>query len=248
MGDNLMLTAIERLTTPHRSLVAQQNDAGISCVSVVEHLPLLHQLKNAIGGNIGRHANVTQAREKIPLNTGALELFEQIANQVDKWLRARESVRRPAFEQLWSAVSRWYIVYENDRRRGRYDRATERDIERTIHGWVRDIDNMFDPPTVFEITRIFAGHDVPERCPVCFNSHAIDPKTSNRVTALVIEYRNLGHDTLTHANAHCRFCGELWPGSHGIRSLRWELDQNNLSPEEAAKVARFGLDMPEMAA
>lgn len=244
---NYLLAAIERLTLPHRTLVAQANEAGISCVSTVEHEALLKALKGAIGGNVGRYASGQQAREKTPLNLAAFEKFKVIAAQVEKWRAVYEQKRRPVYEELWIALGRWYLLYENDRRKGRVSRDTEVSVERTVIGWVREIDNMFDPPNVFEITKESNGRDTPERCPICFEQFAHDPKTGDRVTALITEYRNLGNDTLTFANSHCRFCGHVWPGLYGIRALKYELEHPSLSPAEMAVVERFGMHEPEHA-
>lgn len=234
---NYLLSAIERLTLPHRTLVAQQNDAGISCVSEVNHQALLKQLKAAIGGNVGRHASAQQAREKAPMNVAAFEKFNEIADQVAKWRKSTESFRRPVYEELWIALGRWYLTYENDRRKGRVSRAAEAEVEATIFGWVRDIDNMFDPPNTVEITK---------RCPICFESWAYN-KDGDLITAVVIEYRNLGPDTLTYANGHCRACERIWHGISAIRWLSYELEHPALSPAEMAVVERFGMHEPEHA-
>lgn len=232
---NYLLSAIERLTLPHRTLVAQQNDAGIGCVSEVHHQALLKQLKAAIGGNVGRHAASQQAREKTPINLQAFEKFKEIATQVKKWRATQETTRRPVYEELWIALGRWYLGYENERRKGRISRDAEAAVERTILGWVRDVDNIFDPPNIVEITK---------RCPICFESWAYNTD-GDLVTAVVIEYRNLGHDTLTYANGHCRACEHIWHGISAIRWLSYELEHPALSPAEMAEVERFGLHEPE---
>lgn len=233
--DNPMLTAIERLTLPHRTLVAQQNDAGISCVSAVEHEPLLRMLKNAIGGNVGRYASAQQAREKTPMNVAAFEKFKAIGKFVHEWRARLEPSRRPVYEELWTALGRWYIQFENERRKGRVSRDDEIATERIVYGWVREIDNMFDPPNVVEITK---------RCPLCFESWARD-EYGDMVTAVVIEYRNIGLDTLTHANGICRACDRIWHGISAIRWLSYELEHPALSPAEMEVVERFGMHEPE---
>lgn len=232
---NYLLEAIERLTLPHRTLVAQQNDAGISCVSEVHHEALLKQLKAAIGSNVGRHSTSQQAREKTPINLAAFEKFKEIATQIREWRDANEPLRRPVYEELWIALGRWYLTFENQRRKGRISRDMEADVEATIFRWVRDVDNMFDPPNVVEITK---------RCPLCFESWAYN-SDGDLVTAVVIEYRNIGPDTLSHANGHCRACEHIWHGISAIRWLSYELEHPSLSPTEMAVVERFGLHEPE---
>src|SRR5690606_7561229 len=58
--------AVERLTQPHRTQVRQTLPSGDEHVATVAHAPLLKTLKDAIGGEVGRHATGKQAFEKTP--------------------------------------------------------------------------------------------------------------------------------------------------------------------------------------
>ena len=229
MTDNWMLEAVERLTLPHKSRVLQTNDAGISCISEVDHEPLLKALKDAIGSGVGRHASATQGREKIPLNPAALELFDEIADDVTTW--SKHLPTADPSDTLWHRLGKWYVDFENRRRGNQLSLEQEREFEKVIVGWDRRITDMFDPPSVFELTRIVDGHNRPEACPECDQSVAFEPKTGNHITALIVEYREMGPETLDLAVACCRSCGTVWKGRNAIRALRWAIDH----PEDKEK-------------
>lgn len=59
----------------------------------------------------------------------------------------------------------------------------------------------------------------PAPCPECGERFAFDPATGDRITALVIEYREAGERTLEAATATCRSCGIGWKGKGGLEEL-----------------------------
>ena len=232
MADNFLLDAVQRLTTKSTTRVEQVNtyDDGrtpITCVSVVTHEPLLTQLRDAVVGGIGSHEGSKAARERIPFDAGALELFDSITRQVNAWYLGLPGEK----EHLYVGVrlTRWYVHFENERRAGKVTLSREADTLRMLEGWVRSIESMFDPPTVFELTNIVGGRNVPIACPVCGSPRAFDRKTGDVMTALVIEYRNLGELTLDKATGMCRACETVWRGRTGVRELRWLIDEQGVS-------------------
>ena len=69
----------------------------------------------------------------------------------------------------------------------------------------------------------------PAQCPICGERYAHDPKTGDQITAIILEYRNIGTETLDKATGLCRFCTTVWRGRTGLRELRWAID----NPTEA---------------
>ena len=238
MSDNYLLDAIQRLTSTTTTRVEQINeyDDGrdpITCVSTVTHEPLLLQLRDAVAGGIGSHKGSTSARERIPFDAGALELFGSIAGKINGWYLELPGEKEHL--HIHTRLTRWYLWFENERRAGRVTETVERARTKTLEGWVRSIENMFDPPTVFELTeivggtlvdgKIIGGRNVPIACPVCGNSKAFDKKTGDVMAALVVEYRAVGPSTFEQATGLCRFCEQVWRGGTGVRELRWMIDQ-----------------------
>lgn len=209
---NYLLDAVDRLSLKHISKVEQEKN-GIRCVSTVDHEPLLLMLRDSVAGGIGSHSGSSSARERIPFDAGALALFDSISHQVNGWYIVLPNAREDRY--LWDRLRDWYTDFENRRRAGKVTESVEHDTVRIVEGWARSIEAMFDPPQVLEVT---------DACPMCGGRYAIDTKTGDRITALVIEYRNLGLDTLDKATGLCRSCLVVWRGSHGLREMRWDID------------------------
>jgi len=210
---NYLLDAVDRLTQRHITRVVQSNPQGITCTSEVDHDPLLIQLRAAVAGGIGSHAGSSSARERIPFDANALRLFDEIADQVNLWYRALAG--HVEERTLQDRMRDWYIDFENRRRAGKVSDVVEHDTLKLVEGWARQIEEMFDPPTKIELVG---------SCPMCGERYAHDPKSGDRITAIVIEYRNLGVETLDKATGLCRFCLAVWRGPIGLRELRWAVD------------------------
>lgn len=216
MADNPLLDAVDKLTRTHTTRVLQANDAGISCISEVEHEPLLLLLRDAVVGGTSAHAGSSPARERIPFDAGALALFDEIVAQVNAWYRLVPGAVEERHVQ--DRLRDWYVDYENRRRAGQVTDAADWDTVRLVEGWAHRIAGMFEPPVKLELTT---------GCPVCGERFAFDPKTGDRVTAIIIEYRNLGEETLDKATGLCRSCEAVWKGRAGLRELRWLVDEKD---------------------
>lgn len=72
------------------------------------------------------------------------------------------------------------------------------------------------------VTRVTKVQPAP--CPICGERYALNPKTGDQMTAIIIEYRNIGAETLDKATGLCRFCDTVWRGRNGLRELRWLVD------------------------
>ena len=214
MTDNYLLDAVDKLTLNHITKVAQSNEAGISCISEVDHEPLLLQLREAIAGGIGsKGASGSDGSTRIPFDPGAQALFDSIARQINAWYQTLPGAVEERY--IHDRLRDWYIDYSNRLRAGKVSEATERDTLRVVEGWVRRIEAMFDPPTTLELTT---------GCPVCEQRWAYDPKTGDKIAAIIIEYRNIGVETFDKATGLCRSCEAVWRGGSALRALRYDID------------------------
>jgi hypothetical protein len=208
-----LLDAVDALTLPTTVKVIQ----GPGKPTVIKHEPLLTQLEAAVAGNTGSHEGSSKTLERIPIDPGALELKGSISSTVMSWqLRLSKSVK---FDTVAGQLRAWYAAYIGTVR----TEHTDLQYERILTGWNQQITNMFDPPTRLEITA---------PCPLCNARVSVDPGTGNQVTAVVVEYLEIGADTLDQASGSCRACGVVWKGRSALRELRWLIEL-----AEAAAVA-----------
>jgi len=200
-----LLDAVDALTLPTTVKVIQ----GPGKPTVIKHDPLLTQLEAAVAGGIGSHAGASPSRERIPLNADAMRLCDEVGGKLIRWqLRQSRSVR---FDTLAGQLRAWYAAYIGTVR----TEHTDLQYERILTGWHREITNMFDPPTRLEITAA---------CPLCNARVSVEPGTGNQVTAVVVEYLEIGAATLDEATGLCRACGVVWKGRAGLRELRWLIE------------------------
>ena len=224
---NWLLDAVDKLTLKHITKVSQSNEAGISCISEVDHDPLLLQLRDAVAGGIGSHSGSSSPRERIPFDPGALRMWDEIVGKINAWYRDLPNAREE--RHIHDRLRDWYIDYSNQLRAGKISDTADREIVKLVEGWVRLIEAIFDPPITLELTD---EDGQPSACPECGARYAIDPKTGDRITSLGIEYRNLGVETMEKATGLCRSCGATWRGGSGLRAMRWAVD-NEVPPTES---------------
>lgn len=235
--ENYLLLAVDKLTKPHTSKVLQsktveQRDAegevvasiDIACVSVVDHEPLLLRLRDAVVGGIGSKGGSSDGSARIPFDPGAQALFDRIAQQINAWYIELPNARED--RTITSRLRDWFIAFENRRRAGQTLSDEEESTLRLVEGWVRAIETMFDPPTMLEITEdVYGAPPQAAACPVCGGRYAIDESSADRIIALVVEFRDLGIETLEKSTGLCRSCGFVWRGSSGLREMRYALEQ-----------------------
>ncbi len=248
MSDNYLLDAIDALTLPRTVRIVQPDPkgSGIECVADgVEDAPIV-RLREAIAGNTGSHAGSSDPRTRIPLDPGALGLYNRIEERILEWYVGL--LKTPPHLLPEKNLREWY--------RGiRYglssnvmvDEGLEAEVTRQVTSWVRQIGDMFDPPIRLEVTRRVqiplvsprTGERLywpdgslrvrlstqPAHCPRCDQATARDPGTGDQTTALIIEYRQSQIDqALEAAAARCRSCESTWTGELGIRELRRDID------------------------
>lgn len=217
-----LLTAVDALTLPSVVKV-KQSEGDREWVTECRQVPLLVQLEAAVAGGIGSHAGSSPARERMPIDAGALELLSQIDALVSNWYWSVPNVRLKV--DLSTRLRVWYVHHANLVRGGKLSAAEEAKTTRLVEGWVLQIRGMFDPPIRLELTELVEGLSVPVACPECGERFAFDPNTGDRVTAVVVEYRELGEETLDKAVGSCRSCSAVWRGRSSLRALRWLLDE-----------------------
>lgn len=214
--DNFLLDSIDRLTLNHITKVLQTKQVGdleIACISDVDHAPLLRMLRDAVAtGNDGKNG-ATSGSSFLPINPAAVEMWDAIVKQINTWHRALPAPREHKY--IWERLREWYVDYENRRRAGKITESMEADTLKLVEGWARNISAMFDPPVTLEIT---------SPCPICGERWAFDPRTGDQIGALIIEYRNVGAETLDKATGLCRSCANVWHGRSALRELRFDIE------------------------
>jgi len=200
-----LLDAVDALTLPTTVRV----DQGLGHPTVIKHAPLLDQLEAGVAGGIGSHAGASPARERMPIDAGALQLVDDISSTVMGWkLRLSKGAR---FGSLSFRLRDWYVAYIGTVR----SEHSDREYERVLSGWQGQVSGMFDPPTRLEITA---------PCPLCAARFTVDALTGNSGAAVVVEYREVGAATLDEASGLCRACGAVWKGRSALRELRWLIE------------------------
>lgn len=221
-----MSEAVDALTLPRRVKIMQANETD-SWVTEVTHDALLIQLRDAVVGGISKHAGSSPGNERIPFDSGALELFDGIANTVNAWYIAVPVPRQHLL--ITDRLRAWYVHHANLLRAGKVSQEVDRATTNTLAGWVVEIESKFDPPITLELLHKVGNRTVPANCPIesCGAQWALNPSSGDRMVALVVEYREIGAETLDQAVGKCRACGAEWQGRFALRSLRYQLDQQN---------------------
>jgi len=210
-----LLDAVDALTLPTTARV----DQGAGPPTVIKHAPLLDQLEAAVAGGIGSHAGASAYRERMPLNADAMRLVDEVSGEVMRWhLRLSSAVR---FGSLAGRVRAWYVLHVGTVTSEHTDKA----FAGVLEGWQREVEALFDPPTRLEVTA---------PCPMCAARFSTDERTGDRVTAVTVEYREVGVLTLDEAVGSCRACKVVWKGRSALRELRWLIEVAEAQTEEAA--------------
>lgn len=205
-----LAAAVRRLVEPFR-VPTLQDDARLT---VVDHDPLLKQLRGAIVGGTGHHPGgaTSEAHTRLPFDAGAQAIYANIERIVRTWHRVADL--RPAVN-LEGALVDWYRHYRAQADLGRlpegsYDRRAAR-VER----WCEQIEALFDPPTLVPLR---------DACPRCSRNRVVNAE-GEHVLALVVEYWKVG-ERVTRTNARCRGsdCAAEWPGWNGVSALMEILD------------------------
>jgi hypothetical protein len=176
---------------------------------------LLSSIRDAVCSGIGSHEGHTPLAEKNILNTGALELYTDIEEQISHLHHALTG--KPDYLYPEQTLAAWCVAFAAQIRAGRVSETTQTEVRDLLDGWVARIRAYFDPPRMLEITT---------SCPVCGERYAYNPDTGGQIPAVVVQFRDtLGPTMLDEATGMCRFCEAQWKGRHALRELRFEIDK-----------------------
>lgn len=188
-----------------------------------EDAPLLDQLREAIGNNIGGAGGGKSPRERTPIDVAAFSLHEAIDGRVRAWMMEMGATPGKDLTATQMLPS-WYVLWSA---------GNPADIDLLRHAavleaWERGILDVLAPPKRIEIT---------SACPVCGNewinvglklpNGEDDPDDVERVRVLVAVER----ESIDKSFAMCRACEKVWLGVGPMRQLRIAIDD-----AEAAKV------------
>lgn len=227
-----LLTAVDALTLPSVVKV-KQSDGDREWTTECRQDALLIQLRDAVAGGIGSHAGASAARERMPIDAGALELWAHIEGVVSSWYWAIPDVRLSRREVMMRSgvdvsmrLRVWYVHHANQVRAGKVSQLADLEVTRMVEGWVSKIRGTFDPVIRLDFYELVDGKPMPVACPIeeCGARYAFDPKTGDRIIAVVLEYRDLGAETIDKAVGRCRSCEHEWAGGYGVRELAYYLD------------------------
>lgn len=252
-----LLAAVQKLTDPYHDLkIIADDEPGVShdgyelgtdhkTTARLKRDGLLKQLRNAIVGGIGSHEGAAAGRERIPFDTGAMELYDAIERDITE--RFVVLLRKPLHLELEATLREWRLAFMDayDKKRVTDD-ALHRAV-RVMESWATKIENHFDKPKQLEVTINLYKRDpesgeivtetidgkekpvvlrrYPAPCPNCGEAFAHNPKTGDKTFSLLLEYRELGVDTISSATGLCRFCEEVWTAGSGMRELAWQVEE-----------------------
>lgn len=229
------MTAAARLAeTPERTLLDAVDDLSLPrrtanwVDGALVHRtdpPLLEDLRDAIGSNIGGSGGGKQARERTPIDLAAFQVYERIDGTIRAWLA--DLGARPGKDVLPErALRSWYVLWS-----ARAANAVLEPRFRVIlDGWADEIRDKLDPPNRIEITA---------PCPVCgqewkniglkLDTGEDDPDDVERVRVLNAVER----ESLSDSYAMCSACGTVWFGVSRMRELRIAIDDAEKAREPA---------------
>ena len=181
--------------------------------------PLLDQLQAAVASSLGGDGFGKSARERVPIDTSALMLYEMIDGRVRSWLD--ELGARPGKTvTVTQALRTWYVMWSA----GHHDDHLEDRYRSVIVSWEQQIMDKLQPPKRIEITA---------PCTVCgkewmnvglkLSNGADDPEDLEMVRVLNAVERS----TLEESYAVCRACSTVWLGVGRMRELRASLDDRD---------------------
>lgn len=232
-----LLYAVEALTmerTIHTTIT--DDDGAWLRIHSEQHPPLLTML---IDGT-GQSRNAGSADPGIPIDADALEMWGQVRDLIRLWSKQLGV----AFDgdDLLGSVQRWHSRHDALVRSAGLSEEINRDVTRMVEGWVRMIEQKFDPPEKREWK---------DACPAWVR---LPDGTQRRCGARRVvkngEERfaiNLNVTTLT---AECSTCGEKWVGERGVAMLRyetnlWEMEKAEVEAARMSELERLAGDTPE---
>lgn len=235
MSDNQPTTMQELLNTldvltKDAHVVEWQGDGEARTIFKRTDPPLLDRLHAAIVSDTGGNGSGKAARERAPLDIGALQLFDSIDGRARAWLD--EVGARPGKDvEVTQILQSWYVLWgasnPSDGLAGNYLNV--------LDGWVNAINDVLSPPKRIELT---------SKCPICNQEWVSvglkmpngddDPNDAERVRVLVAVER----ESINESYATCKACSRVWKGVGAMRQLRILIDDMDArEAEESAAIA-----------
>lgn len=167
------------------------------------HPPLLTLLVEGTGFSNGPKS----AETPLPIDADALEIWGQVHDLIRLWCK---QLRIDFTDDLIESVLAWHKAHNALARTGVISEATQADVSRMVAGWVRMIEQKFEPDKRREWT---------DHCIQC-SARRIVLKGSE---VFAIELN------VTTRTAACRACGTEWVGEDALKELRYltNLDNEN---------------------
>lgn len=239
-----LLDAVDELTLPRmmRTVIPEGDYRETEEAHTEEHPPLLELL--LAGTGISKASASSAIR--IPIDADALEMWGQIRDCIRLWCKQLKAT----FDQddLLGSTRRWYLAHSNAHRARKVSDVIDHDVTLMVQGWVRMIENKFDPPEKREWkdacpamvpTRNAEGVIIGERrC----NARRI---TINDTERFAIELN------VTTWTAECARCHTKWEGVAEVSILRfmtnvWNMELAEIEADRlAALEALANPDTPE---
>ena len=223
---NPLLDAVDLLTLERKTPIVKAIPAGSGTwlsKHKETHPPLLVMLLEGTGITGGGKSS----DPGIPIDADALELWAQVKDIIRLW--CKQLVVPFDQDNLELSIRRWYQIHTNRVRVGLTSEVIDRDVTRMVEGWVRMIENKFDPPEKREWT---------DPCPALVpqrneNGDEIGHHRcgARRITANG-EERFAIQLNVTTMTAECGRCHTRWVGERDIATLRYE---TNLWDQERAE-------------
>lgn len=220
-----LLDAVDQLTLERTIYTTITDDnGGFVRIHSEKHPPLLTLLLEGTGqGKVGRNSDI-----RIPIDADALEMWGQVRDLIKLWARQLDTT----FDQadLNRSIRNWYLGHSNAHRANKISDSIDHDVTRMVEGWVRMIENKFDPPEKREWK---------DACPNRVETRNIEGTVigSHRCGARRVvvngEERFAIHLNVTLLVAECARCHAKWVGERGIMTLRYETNLCAIEREEA---------------
>jgi len=203
-----LLAAVEALTKPTTTGVAQKNDktGRWERVHEVTHDPLLKQMRDRVwpsGENNGGAAAAPQ--ERVPLDAHMLYEWTKIATQIKSW--AVSAGHTPTGDPIRD-LHNWYRTASHAR-----DWDASWSIGQ-LRRWERHIQKLLAKT---------GGFVIEAPCPICGTTawgNAID---GGGMYPIKVEYVIDDEERLTDHSALCQACKTVWDGWDAVDELREEL-------------------------
>jgi hypothetical protein len=216
--------AVDLLTNPRDVTTIIKDDNGDwQGFHNETHPPLLTLLLEGTGTSRGPKSR----EDPLPIDADALELWGQVHDLIRVWCK---KLRVTFTDDLNDTVRRWHSAHADGVRSGRIGEGTDLDVTRMVQGWVRMIENKFDPPE----KREWSSHCVAD---IVFQNDAGDIETrkcgARRITVNGAEGFAIDLN-VTDLTATCRQCGNVWAGEEQLAELRFltNIDQALRAGEE----------------